>query len=644
MEPIEEQKRIKIAYITADWNRELVSVALGSLMDFLNANPNISVQVFNCFGFTLHSEDSSFRYKIYDLADFRNYDAAIIQAHQIMDDFCLRELGRRIREAGIPAISIGAEMEGCLCIGTDDYTASRYMAEHLITVHGAKTFIYLKGYEHGDEGEAYARRRAFEDVCREHGIPEENIIYRVGEWQSEKGAEQIREYLESGAPLPDAIVSANDEMALGALGVLKDAGIRVPQDVLVTGYDDIFSASLSDPRLSTIQRRFNEIIRNACEALLKKLDGKDVPDKLYEPFEPVFSESCGCRLHSASELLTIRRMFYMHQRRLESFYYMQDKLTAGFFAAKNPMEILDVMERYSGIFGSPRMYLYLNDYYADMILGQDGNSRPAAESDMRDFSDKLVLMGYAGGAMGHDGTHVYMRISRGNLTEAALLKKERFGIFYPLFFEGMLMGFMVLTKPPTVTEMNLHESVVNQLVFAIENTRQKTLTEKLNDKLTALSVTDPLTGLYNRFGYEKFANELFADIRERGSRIRVLFLDVDNMKQINDEHGHESGDLALRAISRVIRDSCRKSDFKMRYGGDEFVIITEACDADIKGRIEQSLEKYNSSGELPFPLHASVGDYLTAAAAGETLDDLLTRADELMYKEKTCKKRAAFGK
>ena len=91
--------------------------------------------------------------------------------------------------------------------------------------------------------------------------------------------------------------------------MLKDAGIRVPQDVLVTGYDDIFSASLSDPRLSTIQRRFNEIIRNACGALLKKLDGKDVPDKLYEPFEPVFSESCGCRLHSASELLTIRRMF-----------------------------------------------------------------------------------------------------------------------------------------------------------------------------------------------------------------------------------------------------------------------------------------------------------------------------------------------
>ena len=625
----------RIAYITADWNRELVSVALNSLNDYMRQHGNVRAQVFNCFGFALHSDNTRFRYKIYELANLSDFDAVIIQAHQIMDSFALSYLEEQILRAGIPAISIGARMKGCTYIGTDDYAASSEIAEHLLTVHGAKSFIYLKGAERDGYGEAFDRRRAFEDACRRHGIPKENIRLFNGDWQAANAAFIVEELIDNEEELPDAIVAANDEMALGAIGVLQDAGIRVPEDILVTGFDDIFSASLSEPRLSTIIRDFYRIVQTTCEVLIGKLEGREMPECIFSPMQPLFSESCGCTAHTEVELRGVRASFYAHKRRMEEYYYLQDKLTAGLFGALGPKEIMDKMEECYEIFGSPGMYVYFNDFYVDSFSSNDTLERNESRGS---FSDHFMLVGCGGRNLDHDERHVYMRIPREHLTDAPILKDEQFTIFYPMHFEGTMIGFLVLTSPPKVMEMNLHENLVNLFVFAMENSRQKMLTTMLNERLAALSVTDPLTGLYNRFGYARFAKELFNGMRDEGNLIRVLFLDVDNMKTINDKHGHENGDLALKTVSRVIRDSCRKSDFKMRYGGDEFVIITDSGEADIKGRLKKNLAEVNGSGELPFCLNVSIGDYSSEAGSEDSLDSLLIKADELMYREKTLRK------
>ena len=190
------------------------------------------------------------------------------------------------------------------------------------------------------------------------------------------------------------------------------------------------------------------------------------------------------------------------------------------------------------------------------------------------------------------------------------------------------MGFLVLTQPPTVAEMHLHENIVNLCVFAIENARQRIRSEMLNQKLNALYTRDQLTGL-------------FEQINDRGRDVHVLFLDIDNMKGINDRYGHEQGDLAIRTVSEVMNGSCRRDDFKMRYGGDEFVIITEAGKADLKGRLKENLRRVNESGTLPFLLEVSIGDYIVKGKKPKTLDDLLRQADALMYEEKG-RKRAAI--
>ena len=631
-----EKKFYKIVYITADWNRELVSVALNSLMNYISRYDNIHVQIFDCFGFALHSKDDFFKYEIYELPDLKNYDAVVIQAHQIMDDSALLRLEERIHEAGIPGISIGARMKGCIYIGTDDYNAISTITTHLITEHGARSFLFLKGAERDGYGEAYDRRRGFEDVCTKYGIRKEDISYFDGYWQSEHGKQAIYQLLEEGRPMPDAIVSANDEMALGAMVALKENGYSIPEDVRVTGMDDIFSASLSDPRLTTIKRDFSSIITYAMDVLMSKIRGNEVPMKIFVPFETIFSGSCGCSENMENDLLNLKKRYYAHSRHMEKYYYLQDKLTAGVIGADDPAMILAEVEKYYSIFGGGSVYLFINSAYYDHFLQPE--MHPVTDS--RYFSSTFVLAACGGRklTLEPDSFHSYAHVSRQSLPTAFPLSEEVFSLFYPLHFKNTMMGFLVLTRPPKIFEMNLHESIANFLVFSLENGRQKMAARKMNARLGSLYITDYLTGLYNRFGYQRLGQEIFYEAQREGMPIRVMFLDIDDMKKVNDEYGHDVGDSVLKSLANIIDSSCRKNDLKMRYGGDEFVIITRECQADIRGRILKKLDVLNSSNVLPVQVHVSIGDFIQDTSNIDSLDVFLNHADKLMYEEKMQKK------
>ena len=629
-------KRINIAYFTADLSRELVSVALGAVEEYLEVHKDVYVQVFDCFSHDLYSKAEGFGYQIFDLPDLSQYDAALVQSHQIMDSGVIKKLETRIMNAGIPAISVGARMRGCISIGTDDYSAARELAEHIVKKHHARTFLYLKGCEWEENGgEAERRRKAFEDVCREYGIPAGNISYYDGNWESRRGRRAVEELLESGAILPDAIVSANDEMALGALSGLTEAGVSVPEDVIVSGFDGILSASLSDPRLSTISRDFGTMIKTALDALIALTHKEKVPAHIYSPYKVICSESCGCYENYLEELPKIKRMYYQNAREQERFFYLQDRMTADLFGSESG-RMMETVEKHYQIFGEGRVYVFSNERYYEHFYSGDVSE----DVDSISFSDTFVMTLCGGRDLKRGENGEYLRFSRKDLIDAPVLRDEQMTIFYSLHFQNINMGFLVLTRPPSVVEMQLHENIVNLCVFAVENARQRLRLRRLNKKLNALYMRDQLTGFYNRFGYDRMAESVFENINSRGGEIHVLFLDIDDMKGINDKYGHDQGDLAIRIVSEIVNSSCRKDDFKMRYGGDEFVIITEAGKTDLRERLAEKFRIINEGKELPFYLGVSIGEYTVEGKSPESLDDLLRHADELMYQEKSRRKRA----
>jgi two-component system cell cycle response regulator len=159
-------------------------------------------------------------------------------------------------------------------------------------------------------------------------------------------------------------------------------------------------------------------------------------------------------------------------------------------------------------------------------------------------------------------------------------------------------------------------------------------------KLLLLATSDPLTGLFNR-GYidDRFAVEL-SRARRYGKLLTIAVIDADRFKSLNDAHGHLSGDIVLRKIGEILRDSFRQSDTAGRYGGEEFVVILPETDIEVAGRKLESLRELVAG--TPIALGArgeKVQVTISAGLAsfpqdGEDPAELFALADERMFQAK----------
>ena len=156
--------------------------------------------------------------------------------------------------------------------------------------------------------------------------------------------------------------------------------------------------------------------------------------------------------------------------------------------------------------------------------------------------------------------------------------------------------------------------------------------------LEELTLLDELTGLNSRRGLQAVGEQVLYSARRAGTPVALLFIDVDDLKQINDTLGHAAGDDALRAIAHVIRESIRADDVAARIGGDEFCVLLldqvgQAVER-VRERIAAGAEAAGAERSLPFALSATIGACEVDARTPGSLAQLLERADSLMYEQK----------
>ncbi|HET9896935.1 MAG TPA: LacI family DNA-binding transcriptional regulator [Streptosporangiaceae bacterium] len=176
-------------------------------------------------------------------------------------------------------------------VTADNRSGSFALASHLISEHGRKRFYYVDGPSSAPD--AVERRRGLTQALRDH--PDCQVIGgSQGLFSVGSGEEAGQQLLASGS-LPDAVICANDQMAIGVLQAFARAGVAVPREVAVVGFDDIFPGSLCDPALTTIHQPMRLLGERACTRLLDRIARPALRPKVeLLPTELVLRSSCGC--------------------------------------------------------------------------------------------------------------------------------------------------------------------------------------------------------------------------------------------------------------------------------------------------------------------------------------------------------------
>ncbi len=201
-----------------------------------------------------------------------------------------------------------------------------------------------------------------------------------------------------------------------------------------------------------------------------------------------------------------------------------------------------------------------------------------------------------------------------------------------LFATGVLLAtalfFGIFFIYPLIREQVKEEGKLRAMTASL-SARSETLEQA--------ALTDALTGMQNRRYFDDALKEYLGEFRRVGRPIGLMILDLDHFKQVNDTHGHDVGDAALRAVADCLKDMTRYHDVVARLGGEEFAIVTPNMDAELLARFAERIRKAIAalsiqSGNVRLKITASVG--LAVWDRKESAEDFYRRADRQLYEAK----------
>ena len=220
----------------------------------------------------------------------------------ILHDHMLPAAGVTRLAEMVPVVTLaGTPIRGAMNVRCDNEAGMRALVRHLAVDHRYRSIAYLSGRT--DSPDNRARARAFELEAVAHGTEVHVGSNWQGDYSAAGGAKVIDGLLEAGAEMPRAIVCANDQTALGVMYSLARHGLRIPQDVVVTGFDDVPIARHLHPPLTTVRQPMQDLGATAFDTLYSKIrTGKGKPDAML-PVQLIVRESCGCTGRAAEQPL-----------------------------------------------------------------------------------------------------------------------------------------------------------------------------------------------------------------------------------------------------------------------------------------------------------------------------------------------------
>ena len=591
---------------------------------------DVDLVIFNAYGklrsisFVAPDNESAF----IDYVDLDQFDGIAFDGEGYIVNGLTDRVERKLHTAKCPVISISTHIDGFYNIEFDDEGGLRQMVEHFIDHHHFTKIGFMSGYlTHPD---AVKRLNEFRSVMKERGLPEDGVGMFEGDFWYNSGTDAARFFL-SLPERPEAIVCANDYMAISLADAFRKHGIRVPQDIAVSGYDGTPEGKDFLPHLSSVTREQLDIARKTLKLLVHVADNGDANDiDLRVVPKPFFSQSCGCE-----------PLEYQHV--LETADRVQDELrrtNEGIYESESAMVKLnkaDSVRTMETIFAEDSVNF--GDYSAFfMMVHKDSAGRPSYDSEFTVPSGEFAPVMWIDKKSEYKGsTHA---LSSSNLIPEA--NSDRSHVYYIMVvhYAEMIFGYSVLELTGRDIFNEFYNVWLHTMALSLDTLKKNDHIEKLITRLEGLSVTDELTGLYNRRGFDDRTREMISGYKE-AKPVCAMVIDMDGLKRINDKFGHHEGDRAIRALADSIKKCSDYGEIAGRTGGDEFYVFapdySEARLNRFIGRMRDFVADFNKANNMDYKLDFSIGSYLTEADSYGRLEDYFKISDARMYEQKTSK-------
>ena len=178
------------------------------------------------------------------------------------------------------------------CVAVENRHSTRKLIDHLVEAHARRRIVFIRGPE--DQEDSHWREMGYRDSLAAHGIPIDDGLFLHGDFEHQVAYQAVRDFLSKGGVNFDAIFTGNDDAAVGVLNALGEAGVRVPEDVSVGGFDDFRLSPFLTPPLTTVRAPTEKVGQVGAAQLARLFEGLPVEEQVLLPTKLVLRRSCGC--------------------------------------------------------------------------------------------------------------------------------------------------------------------------------------------------------------------------------------------------------------------------------------------------------------------------------------------------------------
>lgn len=622
--------------VTAEYSRRILRGIIRQANEY-----DYNVAIFSTFikteGTTRHKIGEK---NIFQLPNYQMFDGIIVVPDTIrLEGLASEVVGDIIKKCKCPVVCGDMFFSPIHHIQTDEGFDFKHMVEHFIREHKFTRINCLTGPRGVMQSEL--RLSGYKSALLENGLPFEEERVWYGDFWRQSGKDMVEALLKGNTPLPEAIVCANDYMAITVCEALKEKGIRVPEDICVSGYDNVREANLNTPSITTIMPPLEGIGRR-CVSYIHEVIEEIEKDESTLYGSIVFAESCGCKFDNPYDKnILMKEKNYQYV--LDN---MKDDFTVMNLMGENLIGVSTLEELLKGLCEHTYLLKDYNDFYLCLCNNWDSIGEDEEEGNylVSGYTETMRLeLIFENKEYANKQDEFPVSIMLPDLYKEHDSNKIYY--FVPVHFKDRCFGYGVFSFGNQVKILDYtYRSWVRNINNSLEFVRVQNNLRWCYDRLDEIAIRDALTGVYNRRGLERYMYNIYNQCILDKTPFIMMVGDLDDLKIINDEYGHIEGDRAIQVVTKAFKSIKSQDTILARTGGDEFVLIMNGNYSieevyQIKQDIHTYLDNVNTLATYPYKIGVSIGLYYGIPKEKGSFNECHSIADRNMYIEKSKRKQ-----